>query len=70
MNNKLNTILDLEREKAKKGLKKAANIAKVATVNKFNKVFRLQREKTKNDLGKVAISAKMARMINLAKFYT
>ena len=65
MNNKLNTILDLEREKAEKGLKKAANftdwvtnIAKVATVNKFNKVFRLQREKTKKGLGKVAISAK------------
>ena len=38
MNNKFNKILDFEREKAKKGLEKAAKIAKVTRIS-------LQKEK-------------------------
>ena len=50
MNNKFNKILDFEREKAKKGLEKAAKIANVTrTLLQKEKSFNKYRTNTRNN---------------------
>ena len=56
MNNKFNKILDFEREKAKKGLEKAAKIAKVT------RIFIAKRKKTSTNIEPIP------EITNLAKF--
>ena len=55
MNNKFNKILDFEREKAKKGLEKAAKIAKVTN-------FHCKKKKTSTNIEPIP------GITNLAKF--
>ena len=56
MNNKFNKILDFERDKAKKGLERAAKIAKVT------RIFIAKRKKTSANIESIS------GITNLAKF--